>query len=468
MKNKIKDYLVRLTISFFTLALGCTIFCTPSFANDSQFSTNSNNGFIGAFTDISQISNTYIDTSLSEPFEVFYNKGQLSVGTQVQADTDLYLAYSISNTAIIPNIVSVNIPLTRAIFLTENNFSVDSIYMLYNGSAYSTFNGTYDITISNYDFWINLYNFSNPIWQSNNNRHYVVIIKIHLNDLLYITNSGVQLVSSRYLIDSDTVRYNTYQNISYPIYLVHNNLIKIYNDLFKISRYFASDSKLAAEEASQQVIDSTLEDFTGSGSAAAKVSDSKAMKDVSGSIKSGLDTGASVSNATSVFNTGSDLWGWFTRENYNNINSLSGDIVFYISPSIYNYYLNKFGSLVQANNWAVSDYYDISHYNNIKIDSRLTTPAASICFYDNNFNYLYGMSYSDFSALNYSFSYPSNYYYVRFTIFLTDNVPSYFILFNSNLRKSFDSDIIDFYSQNQLFVFNNLGDKHGESSTTER
>lgn len=88
-----------------------------------------------------------------------------------------------------------------------------------------------------------------------------------------------------------------------------------------LADYFVSPQKQAAEDASQQVINETLNDFTGSGSGAAKKSDSKAMSDVSGSIQSGLNSGGSVSGATGVFNSGSDFWGWFSQDNANKINN---------------------------------------------------------------------------------------------------------------------------------------------------
>lgn len=88
-----------------------------------------------------------------------------------------------------------------------------------------------------------------------------------------------------------------------------------------LADYFVSPEKQAAEDASSQVINSTLNNFTGSGSGAAKSSDSNAMKDVSGSLQSGLNSGGSVSGATGVFNSGSDFWGWFSQQNSNYINN---------------------------------------------------------------------------------------------------------------------------------------------------
>lgn len=88
-----------------------------------------------------------------------------------------------------------------------------------------------------------------------------------------------------------------------------------------LADYIVSPQKQAAEDSSQQVINSTLNNFTGSGSGAAKSSDSNAMKDVSGSLQSGLNAGGSVSGATGVFNSSGDFWKWFSQENSNYINN---------------------------------------------------------------------------------------------------------------------------------------------------
>lgn len=89
----------------------------------------------------------------------------------------------------------------------------------------------------------------------------------------------------------------------------------------KLTNALVPDNVAAAEAASQAVIDDTLDGFTGSGSAAAKVNDTSSMKNVSGSLRSGLETGAGVSNATSVFTLGSDFWLWFSQDTSDMINS---------------------------------------------------------------------------------------------------------------------------------------------------
>lgn len=83
---------------------------------------------------------------------------------------------------------------------------------------------------------------------------------------------------------------------------------------------YASPDVIAAKEQQQAYEDQTISDFTGSGSAAASGSDATNMKNVSGAIKSGLDSGGSVSNALGVFNTSGGLWDWFSQSNYDEIN----------------------------------------------------------------------------------------------------------------------------------------------------
>lgn len=75
-----------------------------------------------------------------------------------------------------------------------------------------------------------------------------------------------------------------------------------------------------AKEESQPVIDDTLDGFTGNGSAAPSTGDTGSMKGISGSVRSGLDTGASAGDAVSVFSN-SSFWGWFSQDNSDKINS---------------------------------------------------------------------------------------------------------------------------------------------------
>ena len=89
-----------------------------------------------------------------------------------------------------------------------------------------------------------------------------------------------------------------------------------------LSSVYASPDLIAAKKAQQNYEDTALSDFTGSGSASASTSDLGSLNGASATLKSGLDTGASVSDGFSVFNPNSSLWGWFSQRNYNEINNL--------------------------------------------------------------------------------------------------------------------------------------------------
>ena len=121
-------------------------------------------------------------------------------------------------------------------------------------------------------------------------------------------------------IPFDTMDYQVIKTAFYQAKAASNQseLTQAAQDL---ANYFVSPAKQAAENASQQVINDTLNNFTGSGTGAAKSSDSNAMKDVSGSLQSGLNAGGSVSGATGVFNSSGDFWKWFSQENSNYINN---------------------------------------------------------------------------------------------------------------------------------------------------
>lgn len=104
---------------------------------------------------------------------------------------------------------------------------------------------------------------------------------------------------------------------------IHNYLYSIRDDIADLAYMYADEDMIAKKQESQSVINETLDNFTGSGSASAKGSDVGGMKDMSGAIQGGLNAGGSVSGATSVFSNSSDLWSWFSQQNYNDINNIS-------------------------------------------------------------------------------------------------------------------------------------------------
>lgn len=140
------------------------------------------------------------------------------------------------------------------------------------------------------------------------------IIKI---DFDYVSFTTTKTLTAEYLPDSI---YSLLSNAELDLRLINRHFDSIGSDVSTLAKYLADPDKVAAEEASQQVIDDTLDGFTGNGSAAAKTSDTGSMKNMSGSIQSGLSTGASAGNAASVFSN-QTFWSWFTQQNSDQINN---------------------------------------------------------------------------------------------------------------------------------------------------
>lgn len=132
-----------------------------------------------------------------------------------------------------------------------------------------------------------------------------------------VTFTTTKTITAEYLPDSI---YSLLSNAELDLRLINRHFDSIGSDVSTLAKYLADPDKVAAEEASQQVIDDTLDGFTGNGSAAAKTSDTGSMKNMSGSIQSGLNSGASASNAASVFSN-QTFWSWFTQATSNGINN---------------------------------------------------------------------------------------------------------------------------------------------------
>lgn len=93
-----------------------------------------------------------------------------------------------------------------------------------------------------------------------------------------------------------------------------NDLHSIDLNIDKLRRMYASDDELAAKEAQQGYESSALNDFTGNGSAAVNSTDSGNVKNISGTVKSGLNTGGSVSGGLGIFQNDNYFWGWFSTD----------------------------------------------------------------------------------------------------------------------------------------------------------
>lgn len=140
-------------------------------------------------------------------------------------------------------------------------------------------------------------------------RGFVIDFKIPQGNFYYNT---------AYIATDSSVRYIDFDNSDYHILyntIVNSKIEKNTQGIKDLSSIYASPEELAARQASKEVIDETLDDFTGSGSAAAKKSDVSSAKDISNSLRSGLNSGGSMSDALSVLSPASGFWGWFSQDN---------------------------------------------------------------------------------------------------------------------------------------------------------
>lgn len=99
-------------------------------------------------------------------------------------------------------------------------------------------------------------------------------------------------------------------------------LPNIHNDLSRLSFILADDDTIAAKQANKDQEQSVLTNFTGSGGAAASVSDFVGVKDGLSDFKSSLSGGAAASEVFDVFDSSSDGWSWFSSDTSNNLDNV--------------------------------------------------------------------------------------------------------------------------------------------------
>lgn len=211
------------------------------------------------------------------------------------------------STALNGSICEFTIPLSNI----SSNFKYSILRLRPNGSTYPM---SYKLLYSFLDYtgikvYFELINYYSP------NNGFI---------LEYTIDSG-----SAY-IDNGDLNYVRYVPWGSSDFHVLSNTFSQYNIIDKANFIYASMQNLenlvpdsahqAAKHASESTTNQALQDFTGSGSGAAKGSDVSSMKNISSSLQSGLNAGGSVSGATSVFSTTSGFWGWFSDDNYLNIN----------------------------------------------------------------------------------------------------------------------------------------------------
>lgn len=235
-------------------------------------------------------------------------------------------------------------PLPDGYSCTVNNTSTQYIIYSYDDLEHNgtirrldnaTFFSYFDINV--YDTYISIkisknipYRYFN-IWDSNLFKNWIPLNSYAPNDLrpyqpIVITQQG-----------------NYIEDINNSLLHIDNDMHLGYDILNTFKELYASDDLINAKENQQQYEDQIIEDFTGSGSAAAKASDATSAKDISSAVSSGLNSGGSINNSLTVFNSNSGFWGWFSQENSVLINTLSSQ--------------NRFRSSGSGSDWVLDDPY---------------------------------------------------------------------------------------------------------------
>lgn len=223
--------------------------------------------------------------------------------------------FSDSNATILANSpANYTSPLYFGVAIYQGGYTLIQLPIRSNGIAGST----YSIEFSR------LYNGIQPdfyTWSDTQSTYILVgSIPYYSNSTLYVKFTPS---TTYYLRGSDVVckrldansadAYKVNQLIA--INHIDNDIHDISDDLDKLRRMYASDDELSAKEAQQQYEADALTDFTGSGSASASGSDRNGVKFVQNNLKSGLNTGGSVSDGLGAFSSTSAFWGWFSTDN---------------------------------------------------------------------------------------------------------------------------------------------------------
>lgn len=146
--------------------------------------------------------------------------------------------------------------------------------------------------------------------------------------LSFINTPYSSYTSYRYNSDTNKLAARLNSNDSYvQLYSVQDSI----NDfsqavqlpLGKLQFLLADDSSVSAKKANANQESAALTGFTGSGSAAASVSDINAVKDSVGALKGATSGGASFSQAFNIFGGNSDGWSWFTQATADSLDTTS-------------------------------------------------------------------------------------------------------------------------------------------------
>lgn len=278
------------------------------------------------------VANSYL-SSISSSSDWISNGSY--VGATVSLDRNFISSTTRSDTAyfVFNSIPYSNTPVLNRFFVPYYNsstsevnatgFDLVEIYAYRNNTFYDlNYTGDYFISYTDGGLYVYIFDLDNLT-----NADYYIRLSSSSNSVITTSSGSVfclafdsnsyQQVKQAFFSES-TNHYISH--IDSDIHSLNGRMLAIGNDVNALADYLADPDKIAAEEASQAVIDDTLDGFTGNGSAAAKTSDTGAMKNMSGSLQSGLESGASASNATSVFSN-QTFWSWFTQSTSNGINS---------------------------------------------------------------------------------------------------------------------------------------------------
>lgn len=194
---------------------------------------------------------------------------------------------------------------------------------------YLSKNGTYDAELTFNDMGNN----NVPYYSYNNGSPrvlYTGAANIGLQGYLDVINKN--LVSVGNLIHENYAYYTVYSKdangnynaisrYNYSLMDVLQNINVQFGSMLAPIQYMIADANaLAAKRANASQEQAALTNFTGSGSASASASDFADIASGFDSVKSGIDTNVSATNAFSVF-TNSDGYSWFSNDTMNNLNS---------------------------------------------------------------------------------------------------------------------------------------------------
>lgn len=120
--------------------------------------------------------------------------------------------------------------------------------------------------------------------------------------------SSVSISSRPFKIQTSATDFNsTLLLTKYTLFDINHKLSNLVNEI-------AFPSLEQAKQESMPVINEVLEDFTGTGSSAPTVNHVSDASDISSTLSNGLASGASTSDALTVFRPGSSLYMWFSQE----------------------------------------------------------------------------------------------------------------------------------------------------------